>query len=369
MVHHRIETRAVAAGRSAEPGSPLNHPLVPASNFLLGGDRAYSRDDGTETWAAFEAAVGALEDAEAVSYASGMAAIAAVFDQLPVGARIVWPEDCYQGVAGLIAEGERLGRWTATRLAVDDTDAWCEAAASADLVWVESPSNPLLQVSDLQRIAATSRAAGSILAVDNTLAGPLGQQPLDLGADVAVQSATKHLGGHSDLLCGVVTTRRSDLVETLRRHRELRGATPGTLEAYLATRGIRTYPLRAAAAAASALELARRLDDHRAVDVVRYPGLAGHPTHEVATRNLSSFGSVISFDLQGGADAADALCGAVEVVRHATSFGAVESTIERRAAVPGQEHLPPGLLRLSVGIEHVEDLWDDLDRAISRPTA
>jgi cystathionine gamma-synthase len=293
-----------------------------------------------------------------------MAAIAAVLDQLPVGARIVWPDDCYQGVARLITDGERLGRWTATRLAVDDTDAWLAAVATADLTWIESPSNPLLHVADLRRIADAARPDGSILAIDNTLAGPLAQQPLELGVDIAVQSATKHLGGHSDLLCGVATTRRSELAAALRKHRELRGATPGTLETYLATRGIRTYALRAAAAAAAALELAHRLEAHQRVAVVRYPGLASHGTHRIARAHLANFGSIISFDVAGGATAADAVCRQVRLIHHATSFGAVESTIERRAAVPGQEHLPAGLLRLSVGIEHIEDIWDDLHQAL-----
>ncbi len=364
MMQHRLATRAVTAGRPNGAGSPLNEPLVPASNFVLGGDHEYSRDDGTPTWAAFESAVGALENADAVAFASGMAAIAAVFDQLPAGAHIVWPEDCYQGVAGVIAHGERLGRWTSSRLPVDATDRWCQAAAEADLVWIESPSNPLLQVADLRRIAAAPRADGSILAVDNTLAGPLGQQPLDRGVDIAIQSATKHLGGHSDLLCGVATTRRNDLADLLRTHRELRGATPGTLEAYLATRGLRTYALRASASAASAAELATRLEAHPRIDTVRYPGLASHPTRASAEANLTSAGSVISFDVAGGADAADQVCRRLGIIRHATSFGAVESTIERRAAVPGQEHLPPGLLRLSVGIEDLDDLWADLDHAL-----
>lgn len=357
---HQMQTRAVTSGRADRAGAPLNEPLVPASNFLLGEARAYARDDGTPTWEAFETVVGSLEDAEAVAFSSGMAAIAAVFDQLPAGARVLWPDDCYQGVAGLIADGERLGRFRATRLPVQDTAAWCEAAASADLVWVESPSNPLLVVADLRRLGAVGRPPGSILAVDNTLAGPLAQQPLALGADVAVQSATKHLGGHSDLLCGVATTRHPRLAAQLRRHRELRGATPGTLETFLATRGLRTYPLRAAAAAATALELARRLEAHDGVERVRHPGLASHPTHHLALRHLAHFGSVISFDVRGGGTVADEVCARLSVVRHATSFGAVESTIERRAAVPGQEHLPAGLLRLSVGIEHVEDLWEDL---------
>ncbi len=237
-------TWLVAAGRGEGRGAPLNVPLVPASTFALDGDRAYARDDGTPTWDALERVVGGLERAHAVAFASGMAAIAAVLDQLPIGARIVWPSDCYQGVAGLIRQGEAQGRWTSTRLALEATDAWCAAAADADLLWLESPSNPLLTVADLRRIGAVERRPGALLVVDNTLAGPLLQQPLDLGADIAVQSATKHLGGHSDLLCGVATTRRDDLAHALRVRRELAGATPGTLEAFLVVRGIRTLALR-----------------------------------------------------------------------------------------------------------------------------
>ena len=207
----RLETRAVAAGRPTSAGRPLNEPLMPASTFLLGDDREYSRDDGTPTWEAFETVVGSLEDAEAVSFSSGMAAIAAVFDQLAVGARIVWPDDCYQGVSGMIADGERLGRWTANRLAVDDTDAWCEAAGIADLVWIESPSNPLLVVADLRRISSAPRAAGSLLAVDNTLAGPLSQQPLDLGVDVAVRQRRNTSAAIPTCFVESLTTRQPDL--------------------------------------------------------------------------------------------------------------------------------------------------------------
>lgn len=361
-----LRTLAVTAGRPEGPGAPLNEGLVLASNYLIGGDRAYSRTDGTPTWVAFERIVGSLEHGDAVAFASGMAAIAAVFETVPVGGLIVWPTDCYQGVARLIVQGERSGRWISTRLDVGATDDWCDAAASADLVWVESPSNPLLDVADLHAIASTSRRAGSILAVDNTLAGPLAQQPLAVGADVSVQSATKHLGGHSDLLCGVATTGNPEILSHLRVQRELRGATPGTLETFLAARGVRTYPLRADHAARSAGELARRLQQHPAVDVVRYPGLPSHPTHDVAARQLANFGSMISFDVAGGASVANQVCIDLSIIRHATSFGAVESTIERRAALSGQEHLPSGLLRLSVGIELVDDLWNDIDAALTR---
>jgi cystathionine gamma-synthase len=226
----------------------------------------------------------------------------------------------------------------------------------------------MLEVIDLRRIAATERRSGSIVAVDNTLAGPLAQHPLAVGADISVQSATKHLGGHSDLLCGVATTNDPDLLIQLRAQRELRGATPGTLETFLAARGARTYPIRADVAARSAGDIARRLVEHPAVDIVRYPGLETHPTHRVAVEQLASFGSVISFDVAGGAPMADLVCQHVELISHATSFGAVESTIERRAAVPGQHHLPPSLLRLSVGIEDADDLWHDLQAALDAGT-
>ncbi len=341
-------TWVVAGGRPSEPGAPLNAPVTLASTYASGGERAYAREDGTPTWIAFETLVGGLEDAEAVAFASGMAAIAAVLAGLAPGARIAYPDDCYQGLVGLLRDGVRQGRWSATPLPVDDTEAWVDAALNCDLLWVESPSNPLLKMSDLARIAAAPRRSGALVVVDNTLAGPLAQQPLELGADVVVQSATKLLGGHSDLIAGVVTTRSNDLLTNLRRHRGLSGAIPGSLECYLATRGIRTLAVRHAQAQASAGALAARLREHPAVGRVRYPG----------------FATVISFDVRGGAREADAVCAHLEVVRHTTSFGAVESTIERRAAVAGQEHLPAGLLRLSVGIEDLEDLWADLDTAL-----
>lgn len=365
MTTTKLNTLAVAAGRPSDPGEPLNEALILASNFVLGGERGYSRNEGTSTWDALETVVGALEDAEAVAFGSGMAAIAAVFELLPANARIVWPDDCYQGVAAVIAEGERIGRWTSVRVGVTDTGAWFEHARSADLIWLESPSNPLLQIADLRAIGGAERPANSLLVVDNTLAGPVGQRPLDVGTDIVVQAATKQLGGHSDLLCGVATTKRRELAAQLRRKRAVYGATPGALEAFLTVRGIRTYPLRAAAAAANAGELARRLAAHPAVELVRYPGLTTDPGHALAVDQLSSFGSMISFDVHGGAAVAERVLGGLQLIHHATSFGAVESTIERRAAIAGQEHIPPGLLRFSVGIEDVDDLWSDLAQALT----
>ena len=365
----RPESWLVAAGRDRRPGAPLNVPLVPASNFVLGGARAYARDDATPTWEALEEIVGRLEGGAAVSFASGMAAVAAVFEQLASGSVVVLPHDCYQGVVGLAEAGRARGRWSVERVAVDDTEGWIRACARADLLWLESPSNPLLVVADLESICGAPRKAGALLAVDNTLATPLNQRPLDLGASVSVQSATKFIGGHSDLLAGVAATRDPGLYAALLRSRELSGATPGALEAFLAVRGVRTMALRLERAQQTAMTLAARLATHPGVTTVRYPGLASHPTHQVARRQLRGFGTIISFDVKGGAEPAEAVCARVALIQHATSLGAVESTMERRAAIHGQEHLPPSLLRLSVGIEDPDDLWADLDQALRAATS
>jgi len=360
----KLESWLVSAGRDSESGAPLNVPLIPASNFIIGAGREYSRDDGTPTWEALEAIVGGLESGKAVAFASGMAAIAAVFDQLVTGTVVALPDDCYQGVAGLAAAGEEKGRWSLQRIPVDDTAGWIRACASADLIWLESPSNPLLTVADLHAVCTTPRKQGTIVAVDNTFATPLNQQPLEFGATVSLQSATKFIGGHSDLLAGVATTRDVALWQALRKSRELAGATPGALEAFLAVRGARTLALRLRRAQQTAMMLAAWLENHPLVTRVRYPGLPSHPTHAVAKRVLKGFGTVISFDVVGGSEVADAVCRRTRLIRHATSLGGVESTMERRAAIRGQEHVPPSLLRISVGIEDANDLMADLDSAM-----
>lgn len=355
----------VAAGRPGEPGASMNVPIVPASNFELGGERIYTRDSGSPGWEALEEIIGGLEGGEALAYSSGMAAVAAVFDQLPGAARVVLPDDCYHGVSELARSGAQKGHWHLDRLAVEDTEVWVAAALVADLLWLESPSNPLLAVSDLARICAAPRKPGAILVVDNTFATPLNQRPLALGADVSMHSATKFIGGHSDLLGGVLVTGNGDLLAGLKKSRVVCGATPGVLEAFLAVRGLRTLALRLEKAQENAGKLAHWLAAHEAVERVRYPGLVSHPTHAIAAAQLGGFGTMISFDVVGGAQAADSVCHSVKLIRHATSLGAVESTMERRGAVPGQQHLPPSLLRLSVGIESYADLRDDLEQALA----
>jgi cystathionine gamma-synthase len=375
----RPETAVICAGRpSGAASGPLNVPVVLASNFRAGltpapgpqeGSRSYARTDATSTWEALEAAVGQVEGGHAVAFSSGMAAIAAVLDLVPAGRRIVAPKDCYFGVGELLADAQQQGRWTVDRVDLTDTARVQAAAVGADLLWLETPSNPLLDIADLPALCAAGRRAGAIVGVDNTFATPLLQQPLALGADLVVHSATKFIGGHSDLLSGITIAREQALAERLRHRRGLSGATPGALEAFLALRGLRTLALRLDRGQRNAGELARRLDEHPAVSRVRYPGLPGHPGHRTAAAQMTGFGAVLAFEV-ADARTADRLCRAVQLIVPATSLGGVESTIERRSKLPGQGHLPAGLLRLSVGCEHIDDLWNDLNSALdeaSRP--
>lgn len=343
-----LATWAVAGGRPTAPGDPLNAPLVPVSTYLSGGARSYARSDVADAAVACERLVGGLEGGVAKVFASGMAAVTAIFDPLPHGVDVAIPADGYQGVRMLAERGERLGRWRVRTVAVPDVDGWVAALRDCALVWLESPSNPLLQVTDLAAVCGAPRPASTRVVVDNTVATPLGQRPLDLGADAVVHSATKLLGGHSDLLAGVVVTRDERLLAEVDDHRTLTGANLGALEAFLLARGIRTLPLRLARAEANARDLVTRLRGHPAVTTVRHPGTT----------------ALLSFDTRGDADAVDAALARLRLVRHATSLGGVESTVERRAAVAGQDHLPPTLVRMSVGIEDVADLWTDLARAL-----
>src|SRR3970040_229190 len=268
--HGSVESWLVSAGRDRRPGAPLNVPPIPASNFGLGERRAYSRDDGTPGWEALEEIVGGLEGGSSVSFASGMAGIAAVFDQLHTGSVVAPPEHCYHGVAGLAKAGQSRGRWTVHRVAVANTAGWVEMCGVADLIWLESPSNPLLTVGELDAICAAPRKRGAILGGDTPFATPLNQRPLALGADVAVQSVTKFIGGHSDLLGGVVTVRDASLLAAIRQARELAGATPGTLEAFLAVRGARTLALRLERAQGDEMTPAAPLARHPSPPLSRY---------------------------------------------------------------------------------------------------
>jgi len=357
---HRIalESWVVAGGRPTDPGDPLNTPITPASTFRRGGDRSYARGEGTPGVAAFEELVGGMEGGTATAFSSGLAAASAVFDRLSTGARVAIPQGGYHGVEEIALAGEARGRWTVEQIDIADTPSWLDAVETADLVWLESPSNPMLAVVDLAPICGADRKPGNVIAVDNTFATSFNQRPLELGADVVMHSATKFIGGHSDLLTGALVTNREDLAPEFTLARKLAGALPGALEMYLAVRGARTMAVRLERSQANAAVLAERLSSSSHVDTVRYPGLTTDPYHDVAKRVLNGFGAVISFDVAGGDAAAEAVCDRVELIMHATSLGGVESTMERRAAGPD------GLIRLSVGCENVDDLWSDLSSAL-----
>ncbi len=358
-------TWLISGARSRQPGQPLNVAPQLASNFYLPAERDYSRAKGTETSEALELLLGTLEGGRALSFGSGMAAAATVLNRLDAGAILAIPVDPYHGVRGLADEAEAQGRWTIMRLELDDTQAWVDAALVADLLWLETPENPLLTVADLPRICAAPRKLGTIVAVDSTFATPFVQRPLDLGADVVMHSATKFIGGHSDLLAGLLIVTDDSLFDEFHTRRLLHGATIGGLEAFLATRGARTLSMRMEKAQANAAELAQRLANSTDVGEVRFPGLKTHPTHEVARTFMQGWGAMISFDTIGSPARCAAICEQVAIINHATSLGGVESTMERRAAVAGQETIPPTLIRFSVGCEHVDDLWADLTQAFN----
>jgi cystathionine gamma-synthase len=356
-------TAAIAAGRPERaPDGPLNPPTVFASTFHAGGPVAYGRD-GNPTWTALEDVLGELEGGAALAFASGMAAVAALVDLVPVGGIVVVPRDGYYGTRALLA-GSVPGRFAVREVDIADTDATLTACAGAHLLFVESPTNPLNDVADIRALVAGAHDGGVRVAVDNTYLTPMAQRPLELGADVVVHSVTKLLAGHSDVVLGAaVTPIDSPLLAQLKRRRSHAGAIPGPMEAYLALRGIRTLPLRFERAQANARDLAERLSGHPAVSRVRYPGLPSDPWHDRAAAQADGPGTMIAFEVHGGAGAAEALAGALRLVVHATSLGGIESSIERRAKWPG-ERSPPSLLRFSVGCEGVEDLWTDLDHAL-----
>lgn len=360
----RPATVAVTAGRTdATPDTPLNVPVSFASAYHAGGPVAYARD-GNASWDALEAAVGALEGGSALTFASGMAAIAAVLDTLPLGVRVVAPADGYSGTRVLLRDAAPRGRWEVAFVDVTDTDAVLEATTGAALLWLESPTNPLNGVVDLPAVIEGAHVRGAAVAVDNTYATPLLQRPLELGADVVVHSVTKLLAGHSDVVLGATVTRDEARCEALRRHRSAYGAIPGPMECFLALRGIRTLALRVERAQANAQTLAERLQEHPDVTRVRYPGLSDDPGAIRAAIQMDGPGSMVAFEVRGGSTAAEAVAKATRLIVHATSLGGIESTMERRARWSEDAGIPASLLRLSVGCEDVEDLWADLARAL-----
>ena len=356
-------TRAVHAGLPpAEQGAPLTPGPVLAAPFHLRGETdaapyGYGRD-GNPTWSAVEAALGTLEDAESVLFSSGMAATSAVLEPaLGPGDVLVVTRDGYPGVRG-IATGRLAPRGVEVRFVPTDTAAIVAACDAATLVWVETPSNPALHVCDIAAVAEAAHACGARLVVDNTLATPLGQRPLDLGADATVYSATKALSGHSDLILGAVGVRDSDWAAALREHRRLGGSIAGPFEAWLLHRSLATLALRLERQSANALALAELLRERPEVSDVRHPRM-----HAVAERQMRLAGPLVGFTLDG-AERAQRFLGSLELVAEATSFGGAHSTAERRARW-GTDDVAPGFIRFSAGCEDAEDLLADVERALA----
>jgi cystathionine gamma-synthase len=347
-------TVVVHAGRPPrDVDQPLNAPITMASTYVAGGDLEYGRY-ANPTWSAFEEALGALEGGRALAFSSGLAAVSTVLDLVGQDALVVAPRHAYLGSIGQLGDLEARGRVKALLVDIADTAAVIGALDAtpdgAAILWIESPTNPALEVADIATLVRAGHDAGARVVVDNTFATPLLQRPLELGADIVLHSVTKFLAGHSDVVMGALVVRDPQLYDVLKGRRDLVGAIPGTLEAWLALRGLRTLHLRVDRSQANAIELARRLESHPAVESVRYPG----------------FGAIVAAVLPA-AEAADQLTHSTSLWLHATSLGSVESTFERRRRWKGEAStIPEGLVRMSVGIEDVEDLWADLAQALDR---
>lgn len=357
------------------PAAQSNRPVVPgpvfASYFHLAGEPAgpyqYGRDSNP-TWTILEDALSALESGgdggvETVVFASGMAAASAVLlSQVRSGDVVVLPSDCYYNVRGL---HERLrGYGVETRFAPTAGDGQLDVLDGARLLWIESPSNPGLDVCDIRRLAEAAHAAGALVAVDNTLATPLGQRPLELGADFSVSSDTKALTGHGDVLLGHVSSRDPGLAESIRAWRKTVGAIPGPMEAWLAYRSLATLHLRLDRQAANALALVAALVARDDASGVRHPGWADDPAYPVASRQMRRHGCVVGFTLPDQGHAERFLDG-LRLVKQATSFGGVRSSAERRGRWGG-DAVAPGFIRFSVGVEDPEDLIADVTQALER---
>jgi cystathionine gamma-synthase len=360
-----LQTLAVVAGRpERQPDAPLNHPLVMASTYVAGGELEYGRY-GNPTWRAFETALGGLEGGHCLAYPSGLAALGAVLDLLPPNAVVVAPRHAYLGSLGHLAQKGKRHDLTTRLVDVADTEATMKATVGADLVLLESPTNPALEIAEVAVLCRAGRDSDALVLVDNTFATPFGQRPLDLGAHLVLHSATKYIAGHSDVMLGALVCAELEMRQRLEHNRGVAGVIPGPLECWLALRGLRTLHLRVERAAGNAAVLARRLADHCISLRVRYPGLPGDPGHARAAAGMRNFGSMISVEFADAATA-DAFCATTKLWVTATSLGGVESTLERRRRWSGEARtIPEGLVRMSVGIEDVEDLWDDLSQALA----
>ena len=359
------ESKVVAAGRPAkQPDGALNPPIALNSTFHEGGPVGYGRY-GNETWSALEDAISVLEGGKTLLFSSGMAAISAVFSLLPEGAVIVAANNGYQGTTTLLKKLHESEKLKVRFVNLANTDECIAAIPGTQMLYLESPLNPLLEVVDLPKIIAAGKAAGCGVAVDNTLATPLLQNPLALGADISIHSVTKYLSGHSDLILGSLTTNDQALYGRLEQSRRYGGAIAGPFEAWIALRGLRTFAIRMQRSQENAMELANRLSKDSRISKVRYPGLATDSYHVLAKSFMKGFGAMISFDVKASVEQVDLMCNSSKLITNATSLGGVESIWERRRRWATESAtVPENLIRFSVGIENVDDLWADIQQAL-----
>lgn len=375
------DTLTVAAGRPPrEHDSPVNAPIVLSTTYHEtrapeAGDRIYARGSNP-TWDPFEEALGALEGADlpALVFGSGLGAAAAALSLVPTGGAVVMPRHAYAGSISLAADLAAQGRFELHAVDIADTAAVLALLdalagrfdAGQVMLWLESPTNPMLEVAELSVLTDAAHTTGAVVVADNTFNTPIVHRPLEAGVDVVLHSVTKWLAGHSDVVLGALVTSEADLRARLLAHRTLHGAIAGPFEVWLALRGLRTLALRMERSQSTAASLAHRLADHPAVRRVRYPGLPTDPGHERAATQFNGFGGIVSIELEDVATA-DALVSAVQLWLPATSLGGVESLVERRRRQPAEPvTVPESLVRLSVGIENPDDLWADLEQALRR---
>jgi cystathionine gamma-synthase len=377
-----IATRSVRAGleSDAQHGSVVP-PIYLSTNFAFEGYRRPRKYDYTRSGnPTRDQLAGALTDLEggagAIVTCTGLAAITLILATLPAGARVVAPFDCYGGTYRLLAALEKKGNLIVDF--IDQSDAAQLAAAlgrKPALVWIETPSNPLLRIVDIRAVADASHAAGALVAADNTFLSPVWQQPLALGADLVMHSTTKYLNGHSDVVGGAVIAATADLVQNLAWWANAIGVTGAPFDSFMTLRGVRTLHARARVHAENTVAVVQALNGHGAVRQVYYPGLAGHPGHELAKKQQSGFGAMLSFELNGGEAAVQAFLEGLQCFTLAESLGGVESLIAHPTSMThaGMDEaarlragIGPGLLRVSVGIEDADDLVADLEAGLER---
>jgi cystathionine gamma-synthase len=342
---YSFETNAIFGGRPKRyPDGPLNTPISLNSTYTAGGEWGYARY-GNDSCKSLEDTISLLEGGKTLAFASGMSAINSLFSNIPVGAIVVASNQGYAGINATMEKMHNEGKIIARFVDITNTGEVLANLEGAYMLWLESPTNPRLEVADLNRLIRSCKKTGVIVGVDNTFATPINQKPLDLGADMSMNSVTKYLAGHSDVLMGSISFNNDDLYNAVEFSRKINGTIPQPFEAWLALRGIRTFPLRFKKAESNAKKLFELISSHDKISKVYYPG----------------FGAMISFEVDANPDEVESICNRSKLIANATSLGSVESIWERRRRWPLESKLvSESLIRLSVGCEDVQDIWNDI---------